>query len=348
MPCYSPLKGWPVGVTENGKTAYKVTSYDVARIDVIYSSSSVHAPRYVYVTEDMIKAGYTRTPGATEQKCYFVELSCGQCEGCRLRYARAWADRCMLELQSHEYAWFVTLTYDDDHVPLTWDDLHMSLCKRDFQLFMKRLRKAVSPTKLRFFAAGEYGDQTMRPHYHAIIYGLDLQGDDLEFYKRDTANKYSIYKSPFLAKIWQNGFVVVGKVTWDTCAYTARYVMKKLKGPAAQAYSDLGIEPPFSLMSRKPGIARAYYEEHPELFDYDHIDVSTPTGGKEIQIPRYFDTLLEVDNPDLAESRKLHRQEMAKAAKEHLLAQTDLPYLEALEVKRQAKLGQLKKLRREL
>ena len=117
MPCYKPLKGFPIGVTENGKPNYKVCSYDVERLDLTFDRSG-NVKTITAVTSQMIKAGYSVTPGSTQQITYFVELPCGQCEGCRLTYSRRWADRCMLELQSHTDAWFVTLTYDNDHVPV--------------------------------------------------------------------------------------------------------------------------------------------------------------------------------------------------------------------------------------
>src|SRR3954449_8205389 len=87
-------------------------------------------------------------------------LPCGQCIGCRLERSRQWAMRCVHENKMHPRSSFVTLTYDDKNIPPAG-----SLSKRDFQLFMKRLRKSQS-NPLRFFACGEYGETTHRPHYH--------------------------------------------------------------------------------------------------------------------------------------------------------------------------------------
>lgn len=78
-----------------------------------------------------------------------IKIPCGKCVGCRLEYSRQWANRCMLELQYHDSAYFCTFTYDDDHVPRTYyPDPEtgeafpaMTLQKRDFQLLMKRIRK---------------------------------------------------------------------------------------------------------------------------------------------------------------------------------------------------------------
>lgn len=261
LSCYHPLKAWQIGVNPSGKPHYKITSYDCDYIDCCdYGSGRTYVcchgtPVHHWFTIDLITD--------------FIEIPCGQCIGCRLDYSRQWADRCMLELQDHKSSYFVTLTYDDDHVPFTFtsdsdtgecEQMVLTLRKRDFQLFMKRLRKALPEQKLRYFAAGEYGSETFRPHYHAIIFGLEL--NDLRLYKRALNAKYSYYNSATLEKVWPFGHVVVGKVTWETCAYTARYIMKKQKGTNASVYSDFNIEPEFSLMSRKPGIARNYYEQN--------------------------------------------------------------------------------------
>lgn len=136
-----------------------------------------------------------------------IRIPCGRCIGCRLEYSRQWANRCLLELEYHKEACFVTLTYDDDHVPIsrypdpaTGEALPcLTLRKRDFQLFMKRFRKALGDVQIRFFAAGEYGRQTFRPHYHAIIFGWKPK--DLIFYKQSEAG-FMYYNSPFMDKIW--------------------------------------------------------------------------------------------------------------------------------------------------
>lgn len=295
-----------------------------------------------------------------------TQIPCGQCIGCRLDYSRQWANRCMLELEYHDSAYFVTLTYNDDHVPVSYygdpeTGLAMpslTLRKRDFQLFMKRLRKANPNDKIRFFAAGEYGDKTFRPHYHAIIFGLHL--DDLQVYKRSPDGQFTYYNSPHIQRAWSVrssncegsttpltepiGYAVVAPVTWNTCAYTARYVMKKLKGNEAQFYSDFNIEPPFTLMSRKPGIARQWYDDHPDCYDYEYINISTPEGGKKFRPPRYFDKLFDLDNPEESAELKEVRKKMAEASKAAKLEKTSLSYLDMLQVEENAKMDKLKKL----
>lgn len=358
MSCYHPLKGFQIGLTANGKPDYKVCSYDVARVDVYVNRRSGERKIFCYTQEQLDRNYDYYVPGLasglkrTQQISYFVELPCGHCIGCKLDYSRRWADRMMLELQYHKDAWFVTLTYNNDNVPYTVNEKTgefgaLTLCKRDFQLFMKSLRKK-SGQKLRYFCAGEYGEKTLRPHFHMILYGLHLDDDQLEFYKRDPSGKFNYFKCQYLADIWDRGHVVVSKVTWETCAYTARYVTKKLQGPEADFYRFYDMEPPCSLMSRKPGIARQYYEDHPDLFRYNRIDISTDTGGRSISIPRYYDSLLEVDDPELAEDRKKQRQEMAISYRDALLKQTDLEWSEYLSMLESKKLDSVKKLKREL
>lgn len=164
-----------------------------------------------------------------------LQLPCGNCLGCRHQKAQGWALRCQLELQQHENAIFSTLTYNDEQLPLT-------LQKRDLQLFLKRLRKATRGV-LRFFASGEYGETTNRPHYHAIIYGLSER------------------EAPRLEETWKKGHVRTYQATPANIAYTAGYCSKKI---GYQRYSHERTDPTtgevyewqpaFIQMSRRPGI----------------------------------------------------------------------------------------------
>lgn len=167
-----------------------------------------------------------------------LRLPCGGCIGCRTSYAKAWALRCQLELQQHDRGSFTTLTYDNDHVPGT-------LSKRDLQLYIKRVRKALGAGRpLRFFACGEYGETNRRPHYHAILYGVDVRDREL------------------LDDAWGIGRTQTVNVTPGAIAYTAGYTSKKIGDHAR--YADVidyetgellyEWQPPFLQMSRRPGI----------------------------------------------------------------------------------------------
>lgn len=308
MPCYHPLKAWPIGYHESGKPKYLITSYNQIGV-----KNAIGEP---------------------------IEIPCRRCIGCRLRYSREWADRCMLELQYHEQNWFVTFTYDDEHLPLSYivDEEtgevvpHATLVKRDIQLFMKRLRKNYKyDNDIRYFFAGEYGSQTYRPHYHAILFGLKL--DDLKLYKQ-SEDGYNYYNSEFLDKCWRyQGHVVVGRVTWDTCAYTARYIMKKQYGSCAEIYKKYNILPEFTLMSRKPAIGRKYYDEYKDtIFDSDFIYVGTEDGSHSIKPSRYFERLFDIDFPEEYVKMKEQKKEFLEDMKKLRRDRSSLPYLEQLEV----------------
>ena len=322
MPCYHPLEAVILpGTTANGKKNIKILSGQHA--------SEVYPP-------------WQR-----------LQLPCGQCIGCRLEYSRQWANRCMLELQYHKESWFVTLTYDDDHVPRTAYAMNddgeaapaLTLNPRDLELFWKRLRKAHPDDHIRYFAAGEYGTTTYRPHYHAIVFGLSL--DDLRPYKRSSQN-YDYFISDSLTECWGLGFAVVGAVTWETCAYTARYIMKKLKGQDAQLYSDFNLQPEFVRMSRKPGIARQYYDDHSELYKFEFINLPTDVGGLKFRPPRYFDKLYDIDHPGELAQAKAVRRRLAAAVEAAKDANTSLDRYERLTVEENALTERIKSLERKL
>lgn len=325
MSCYHPLKGWPIGRTKNGKVSYKITGYETDHIELINGTwTSVPTSLRGQLAKSVVRD--------------YVDIPCGQCIGCRMDYSRQWANRLMLELEYHDSAYFVTLTYRDADLPThLYSDPDTgeafpsySLDKRDCQLFMKRLRKLYPNDRIRFFLSGEYGPSTHRPHYHAIIFGLHL--DDLYFYKKSGLG-FDYLISDKLADIWGKGYVVVSEVTWETCAYTARYVTKKLTGDAGEFYTLHNIAPPFSLMSRRPGIAAQWYEDHPGLYDTEYINISTEKGARKFRPPKYFDRLYERDNPDeyaeLKECRKRFAEEMRLIELEH----TNLDYIDYLKVK---------------
>lgn len=343
MACYHPLKAWHTGSynLETGKEILSITGFD--------------------------HEGPSGNLG-------FVEIPCGRCIGCRLEYSRQWANRCLLELGYHEQSWFVTLTYDDAHVPRRYYGASdsglalpsLTLCKRDIQLFFKRLRKAYSGCHIRYFGCGEYGPSTYRPHYHLIVFGLNLT--DLQF-EKNSATGHPIYKSPALERVWSfpsrddrgesyssdptlAGFVTVQPVTWECCAYTARYITKKLNGPQCEFYTNFNIDPPFTLCSRKPGIGRQYYDDHDtddgnSLFETDFIHVSTATGGKKFRPPRYYHKLFDIEYPEKSAELRATRQKMAEYQKQLKLDKTDLSYLELLAVEEDSLNDRIKSLKRE-
>lgn len=300
-----------------------------------------------------------------------IKVPCGRCIGCQLDYSKQWADRCLLELEDCKDACFVTLTYDNDHIPTVvgrssdsgGSFVHLTLCRRDVQLFLKRLRKMLSPCTIRFFGCGEYGSRTFRPHYHLILFGW-YPPDAVPYGMSQTNNP--MFTSKILDRAWSfpsrrnllgeydspnktstsGGLVMVQRVNYATCAYTARYVTKKINSPRSSWYKDMGIEPPFSMMSRKPGIGRRYFDEHPELWDYDSIHVATEDGGKSIYAPRYFKKLLADQDPIKAENLAAMRKAQAIERNAFLEAESGLPIDEYLDRQEEILLGKIKSLKR--
>lgn len=285
MACFHPLKGFRIGITETGSNKYKICSWDVDHVDF---NGRDAVP--VCEKDSITPRGWTRINR-------FIEIPCGQCAGCREQRSREWANRLMCEAKYYDENWFITITYDDKNVPVhefVADDgtilNSLSLQPEDLQKFWKRLRKEIYPQKIRYFAAGEYGDHTARPHYHAIVFGLHIP--DLCVYTQDS--KYVYYKSDLLNRIWSKGNIIIASVSWASCAYVAAYCTKKLTGDAAkEVYGKLNIEPPFNVMSRRPGIGRQFYDDNIQDMDPDSkfIYLATPERGVKFSRPRYYKKL---------------------------------------------------------
>lgn len=197
-----------------------------------------------------------------------ITVPCGQCIGCRLERSRQWAIRCVHEASLYDENCFVTLTYDNAHLP---DD--GSLDKTHFQKFMKRLRKYYGNYRLRYFHCGEYGERFARPHYHLCIFGFDFP--DKELWKETSGGK--LYISDTLNEIWGKGYCVLGDVTFESAAYVARYITKKITGDKAdEHYVDkkTGVLrlPEYITMSRRPGIGSDWYSKYStDAFPSDFI-----------------------------------------------------------------------------
>lgn len=220
-------------------------------------------PAYRHPTTGAVTLWKRNNPTSEE-----LAIPCGGCLACRRSKAREWAHRCWLELQEHETATFATFTYNDDNLPPT-------LCKMHLQNMWKRLRHKTSP--LRYFASGEYGERTARPHYHAIIYGLDPTN--------------AMQK---LQPAWLHGFTAAAPVTSATISYVAGYCAKKIgwrEEPKEQVDPRTGEvytwQPPFILMSRGGkhghGIGGAARDRYTSQWRDKAI-----WQGRPIPVPRYL------------------------------------------------------------
>jgi len=262
-----------------------------------------------------------------------LELPCGQCIGCRIDRSRDWALRCVHEASLFENNCFVTLTFSDENL-----QDYGSLVKADFQNFMKRLRKHYSGIEsvkdsngrvsfpIRFFHCGEYGSQLERPHHHACLFNFDF--DDKELWScRDGVR---LYRSENLERLWSKeidpvncrhygldncferngrwyvklGFCTIGDVTFESAAYVARYITKKMNGEKALEHyfvdvdEDSGecyfLQPEYITMSRRPGIGKRWFEKFKEdIFPKDFIT----HDGQKFRSPRYYDKIYDTFCP---------------------------------------------------
>lgn len=221
-----------------------------------------------------------------------------------------WAVRCYHEAQLHADNCFVTLTYDDAHLPPGG-----SLVGDELSLFFKRLRKKIG-ARIKHFSCGEYGDENWRPHYHAIIFGYAFP--DRVHWQTKKGNKY--YRSKELESCWSFGHSIITDFSLRTAEYVAQYVIKKRTGDdAAEHYERVDLEtgeifnllPEFSRMSLRPAIAKEWWEKFGQsVKDWDTVVVD----GKEIPPPRYYDRLLEEEEPERLAAHKLRRVRKAKGS----------------------------------
>lgn len=283
MPCYHPLKAFQAIIDQDTmKRVRRQAVFNEAKLD----------PDIIYKPQ---------------------MLACRQCIGCRLDYSRVWALRSCHEASLHEQNSFITLTIDPD----SHSDLFHNLSKPLFAGFMKRLREFASrrlgKDGIRVLYCGEYGKPTIDPdfgvierfrhaHYHAVLFNFDFSDKEL-FTVR---NGLPLYRSAILEKLWPYGFSSIGSVTFDSCAYVARYVTKKITGKDSEFwYGD--NQPEFMLSSRRPGIAREWINKfYSDVYPKDFI---TFNKGLKLRPPRYYDKVFDVIDSEMMNEIKLDRDE---------------------------------------
>lgn len=272
MPCYRPLQAYKSHgkKTDNGKT---------------------------YITFNLADAGDLYS---------HIELPCGQCIGCRIERSKQWALRCVHEASLYDNNCFITLTFNDENL-----NVQRSLVKADFQKFMKRLRKRFSGLEsvqksdgsyhspIRYFHCGEYGTELQRPHHHACLFNFDF----LDRYHWATRNGVQLFRSAELEDLWPYGFCTVGNVTFQSAAYVARYITKKITGEKAKKHylsvdKDTGetysMLSEYITMSRRPGIGKRWLKTYQkDVYPSDFIT----HDGKKFRPPAYYDKIYDLDFP---------------------------------------------------
>jgi len=212
---------------------------------------------------------------------YQMRVPCGHCVSCKIAHAREWAVRLVHEMGYHENSCFITLTYDDDHLPADG-----SISKDELQRFFKRLRKNLDGKKIKYYASGEYGEKNGRPHYHAIVLGLAMG------------------EKTYIEKSWTLGMVHVGTVTYDSCRYVADYIQKKYNSwKASVVYGSKEV--PFQISSL--GIGKQFALDNRE---YLSTKLGCTMRGQEVGIPRYYKRMLEIGAEELGALSAEHNKEL--------------------------------------
>lgn len=211
-----------------------------------------------------------------------IYVPCGMCIACRIAKTREWTLRLMMEKKSWTDSGFLTLTYDNDNVPTTACG-HLTLYPDHLSEFMNALRERLrrsdreqsykgsvsegkSPPLLRYYACGEYGDNTHRPHYHAVVYGIGSDDADL------------------CLDVWKKGHVKIDPLTRERAQYCAQYVQKKIFKDPRKYWDMYGcVVQPFQRQSQ--GICLSYYESHKEEY---WINLRPTINGVSYSTPRYL------------------------------------------------------------
>lgn len=293
MPCFHPLQAFNLGYKPNGKINLSFTVPEYAK--------------------------------GTNFSFPIMSVPCGRCCGCRLERSRQWAVRCMHEAALYGLKnCFITLTFNDEaiakHLPPGG-----GLSVKPWQDFMKRLRKKYGPG-IRYFHCGEYGENFGRPHYHACLFNHTF--DDRYLWK--VVKKEKLYRSPSLESLWTDkdglslGHSTVGTVTFNSAAYVARYIMKKINGKDAEEHYALfdvdddavihdryQLKPEYITMSKQAGgIGKGFFDKfYTDIYPSDKVLIN----NKVTKPPRYYDTLYELMEPHEFEKLKFMRSKNGEA-----------------------------------
>lgn len=266
MACYHPLQAFLIKNIKTGKNR------------VVFPSERRNITHYVDAIEDK-----------SVENGSDLKLPCSACVGCKLEYSRQWSVRCIHEASYHKSNCFITLTYDNAHLPEFG-----TLVKKHVQDFFKRLRSRFPDYPMKYYHCGEYGDKLGRPHYHILLFGFDFS--DKTYYSERRGNVY--YVSELLAQIWPFGKAILGDVTLQSAGYVARYATKKQYGRFASRYYGKRI-PEYATMSNGIG-ERWFYDNWRDVYPADDIIIlnhkNKPVRHKP---PRRYDELLKELDPKL-------------------------------------------------
>lgn len=268
---------------------------------------------------------------------------CGKCIPCLINRKRLWKHRLLLESYTHENSAFVTLTYSDDKLYYRNEKtgkelLQSTLCPKHLQKFFKRLRKAISPSRVRFYVVGEYGDKSYRPHYHAALFGYEPCWYGGTRHQKHTVGGSCCPPCDTIYKAWGKGGIDNAHLENDSAAYIAGYVTKKLTNPNDLKAMEIlnGRYPEFARMSNRPGIGAdavdqianallSQYGSH-ALTEHGDVPVSLSHGKQSLPLGRYLRQKLrrkinaaEIINPETGEIKYAGKEITTQAYQKELL-----------------------------
>ncbi len=210
-------------------------------------------------------------------------VPCGSCVGCRAEQSRQWAVRMMHESRMHESNLFVTLTYADRELPH-----NAQIVPNHLSRFIKDLRQT-QERRISYFGCGEYGERTQRPHYHALLFGIDF----LDRVSSDDPDRPNVWRSKTMEDIWGRGRTEIGTVTMGSASYVSGYIQKKqsakLRTRCNPSTGEL-LEPEFARMSLRPAIGRRWIAKHwRDVYPRDWVVID----GYKAKPPRYYDKFMD-------------------------------------------------------
>lgn len=291
----------------------------------------------------------------------YEQIPCGKCWACQLNYSAEWATRIMLEAQKYDHNYFVTLTYDEEHVPVldhieyeevykvheevierkeitiendgTWG---FSLAPQHMITFLNSLRKYFERKGhkgIKYFYCGEYGETTQRPHYHIILLNCPL--DITQFYDTHIDNNYKAHwKSKEIERFWNKGMMDLAECEWSCIAYVARYCTKKLDFSGDKRfYLNQGLIPEYVRMSK--GIGFDYFRQHKdEIYKNDEMIMKTVKGNTgSFKPPKAFDRKFKEIDPKGFELIRKSRAKAGERTRQLEKSITDYTDLEMLKIR---------------
>ena len=229
-----------------------------------------------------------------------LPVRCGKCINCKKAKASSLIARCVAESRMHDDSAFITLTVDDGNIDRVFSN--GSLTHEPFQLWMKRLRKRLCSSGLKYMMCGEYGELSMRPHYHAIVFGVSPYeySDSVVIDTRFGTSYRQRFDNPVFQETWEYGQVYVGTVTPASVAYITGYTLKQeLLGRDSDFYKSRNLLPEYVKWSRRPGLGQSYFMKYKlDLLDTERSEFGVSIDGKRLYAGRYFSDLLQLHYPE--------------------------------------------------